>query len=153
MGGYDIFRSELKNDGTWSVPENLGHPINTPLDDRFFVLAGSGKHGYYSSVKENSKGNLDIYMVTFLGPEKQVFLSNEDNLIASLAQPIKEKPVIATQPLTPPAVILQPLRSHKKFFNRVRSTAMAKSMLLLSVCLILSVLCGCNKACARCTAS
>lgn len=94
MGGFDIFRSELQNDGTWSVPENLGYPINTPLDDRFFVLAGSGKHGYYSSVKEDSKGNLDIYMITFLGPEKQVFLSNEDNLIASLAQPIKEKPVI-----------------------------------------------------------
>jgi len=94
MGGFDIFRTELQNDGTWGDPINIGHPINTPGDDRFFVMAGSGKHGYYSSIKEDSKGRHDIYMITFLGPEKQIFLSNEDNLIATIAKPIKEEPVI-----------------------------------------------------------
>lgn len=94
MGGFDIFMSELKDDGNWSDPINLGHPINTPTDDRFFVLAGSGKHGYYSSAKEGSVGAHDIYMITFLGPEKQMLLSTEDNLIASIVNPVKADPKI-----------------------------------------------------------
>ena len=28
-----------------------------------FVLSGDGKHGYYSSVKEDSKGSSDIYVI------------------------------------------------------------------------------------------
>lgn len=91
MGGYDIFKTVLRDDGTWSSPENLGYPINTPSDDRFFVLSGSGKHGYYSSAKPGGIGGHDIYMITFLGPERQAFLSNEDNLLACLTNPIKEK--------------------------------------------------------------
>ena len=37
MGGYDIFKSELKEDGTWGTPENLGFPLNTVNDDVFYV--------------------------------------------------------------------------------------------------------------------
>lgn len=96
MGGYDIFKTALKDDGTWSVPENLGYPINTTSDDRFFVLSGNGKHGYYSSGKAGGIGGHDIYMITMLGPEKQLFQSNEDNLLAGLANPIKEKVAIET---------------------------------------------------------
>ena len=36
MGGFDIFRSERKEDGSWSDPENLGYPINTPDDEIFY---------------------------------------------------------------------------------------------------------------------
>ncbi|MFQ3579065.1 MAG: OmpA family protein [Bacteroidales bacterium] len=94
MGGYDIFKTTLKDDGTWTTPQNLGYPINTPADDRFFVLSGSGRRGYYSSAKIGGVGGHDIYMITFLGPEKKLLLSTEDNLIASLVNPVKEKPVI-----------------------------------------------------------
>ncbi|MBL4586456.1 MAG: PD40 domain-containing protein, partial [Flavobacteriales bacterium] len=38
MGGYDIFRSVRQEDGTWSEPENLGYPINTPGDEVDFTL-------------------------------------------------------------------------------------------------------------------
>lgn len=93
MGGYDIFKTTLNDDGTWSKPENLGYPINTPQDDRFFVVAGSGRRAYYSSAKEGGKGKHDIYMITFLGPEKQLINSSEDNLIASQVGAVKEKPV------------------------------------------------------------
>jgi len=91
MGGYDIFKTVMKSDGTWSEPVNIGYPINTPLDERFFVMAGNGKHGFYSSARIGGLGSYDIYSVTFLGPEKRMFQSNEDNLIASIANPIKEK--------------------------------------------------------------
>jgi hypothetical protein len=32
LGGQDIFRSVRSDDGSWSIPENLGYPINTHGD-------------------------------------------------------------------------------------------------------------------------
>jgi len=90
MGGYDIFKTVKQDDGTWSKPENLGHPINTPYDDLAFVLSASGRNGYLSSRREGGEGRHDIYMVTFLGPEKPMILSNEDNLLASFNQSITD---------------------------------------------------------------
>lgn len=88
MGGYDIFKSTLK-DGKWSAPENLGWPINGPDDDVFFVVSGNGRRGYYSSAREGGYGDKDLYTITFLGEEKPFLLSNEDNLIASVTAPVK----------------------------------------------------------------
>ncbi|WP_375436411.1 OmpA family protein [uncultured Hymenobacter sp.] len=89
MGGYDIFKSTFQN-GKWSAPENLGWPINTPDDDVFFVISASGRHGYYSSFRDDGMGSKDIYQITFLGPEKPPMLSQEDQLLASRALPVKE---------------------------------------------------------------
>lgn len=96
MGGYDIFKSEFK-DGKWGEPENLGWPINGPDDDVFFVISANGKHGYYASTKADGQGEKDIYKITFLGPDKPLALSSEDNLLAGLAQPVKN--VEALQPI------------------------------------------------------
>lgn len=90
MGGFDIFKSELHDDGIWSEPENLGVPINTPDDDLSFVLSASGRNGYLASKRAGGIGRHDIYMVTFLGPEKPMVLSNEDNLLASFSQTITD---------------------------------------------------------------
>lgn len=104
MGGYDVFKTVMNDDGTWSKPENLGYPVNTPDDDLFFVMSGSGKHGYYSSAAEDSYGDLDIYMITFRGPEKPPILHNEDNLLANVApvgeSVVAEKVEIKTMRLT-----------------------------------------------------
>lgn len=89
MGGYDIFKSTYEN-GKWSTPENLGWPINTPDDDVFFVVSASGRHGYYSSFRDDGMGSKDIYQITFLGLEKPPVLSQEDQLLASRVQPVKE---------------------------------------------------------------
>jgi len=89
MGGYDIFKA-VYEDGKWSKPVNLGYPINTPDDDVFFVISASGKHGYYTSIKNDGMGEKDIYRITFLGPEKQPVLNTEDNLLSSLANPVSE---------------------------------------------------------------
>ena len=90
MGGYDIFRSVKQDDGTWSKPENLGAPINTADDDLSFVISASGRNGYLSSKRKGGMGQHDIYLVTFLGPEKPMVLSNEDHLLASLNQTITD---------------------------------------------------------------
>ena len=91
MGGFDIFRS-VYNEKTkaWSKPENIGYPVNTTDDDVFFVISASGRRGYYTSMGTDSRGLRDLYVVTFLGAEKQVVLNNEDNLLASVAAPVKE---------------------------------------------------------------
>lgn len=64
MGGYDIFKTELNPaDSSWSKPENIGYPINTPDEDIYFVLAGNGTKGYYASGKSGGYGLQDIYSV------------------------------------------------------------------------------------------
>ncbi len=63
MGGYDVFKSELQDDGTWGEPVNLGAPINTPGDDIYYIQDEEGKMGYYSSSKMGGFGGMDIYMI------------------------------------------------------------------------------------------
>ena len=88
MGGYDVFVSHLNEAGIWSEPENLGTPINSPDDDMCFVISASGRFGYLSSARPDGLGGFDIYKLTFLGPEKPLMVSTEDNLIS-----VREKPV------------------------------------------------------------
>jgi hypothetical protein len=84
MGGYDIFKSILDDNGEWSVPENLGSPINTVEDDIFFVMGVNGDVGYYSSTKDGGYGSADIYKITFPEDEfelqvlKGAILNNSD---------------------------------------------------------------------------
>ena len=35
MGGYDLFMAK-GSEGTWSLPENMGHPVNSSRDDIYF---------------------------------------------------------------------------------------------------------------------
>lgn len=90
MGGYDIFMSQRDDNGNWSEPVNLGYPINSPEDDLCFVISANGRHGYCSSVRPEGSGGLDIYRMTFLGPEKPYTLSCEDNLISARSQPVSD---------------------------------------------------------------
>ncbi|MEH0155067.1 hypothetical protein V6R21_13055 [Limibacter armeniacum] len=78
IGGYDIFRCERKEDGSWGKPINMGMPLNTPDDDVYFVLEYNGRHGYYSSVRNGGYGEKDLYRVTLLGKEKPLPFDNEE---------------------------------------------------------------------------
>lgn len=90
MGGFDIFKSIYnESNGTWSKPVNIGYPVNTTDDDVFFVISANGRHGYYTTI-DDGFGLRDLQMVTFLGAEKPMVLNNEDNLLASVAAPVKE---------------------------------------------------------------
>jgi hypothetical protein len=68
MGGYDIFKSNFDETGTFTEPENLGCPVNTSDDDLFFVLNATGTTGYFSSGREGGFGSQDIYKATFVPP-------------------------------------------------------------------------------------
>lgn len=70
MGGFDIFRTELQDEGTWTVPENMGYPLNTVDDDVFFITTADGKRGYFSSDQIGGYGEKDIYFVDMPGEEE-----------------------------------------------------------------------------------
>lgn len=63
MGGYDIFYTTIQEDGSWSVPKNIGYPVNTTDDDIFFVTTADGKRAYYSSNRPGGYGSEDIYLI------------------------------------------------------------------------------------------
>jgi outer membrane protein OmpA-like peptidoglycan-associated protein len=88
MGGFDIFRSQRREGGTWSAPENLGYPINTPDDEVFYITDRTGKTGFYSCIREGGFGAKDIFKVVSLGSEKELVFRTSDRLVAG---PGKEK--------------------------------------------------------------
>ncbi|MDF1571829.1 MAG: hypothetical protein P1P82_09460 [Bacteroidales bacterium] len=61
MGGYDIFYSQMNEEGEWGTPINLGYPINTPDDDLFFVPVNNGDNAYLAKYLEDGYGRHDIY--------------------------------------------------------------------------------------------
>jgi outer membrane protein OmpA-like peptidoglycan-associated protein len=64
MGGFDVFSSTFnEKDSTWSKPENLGYPISTPGDDIYFAYTADGSKGYFSSYRNDSYGEKDIYII------------------------------------------------------------------------------------------
>lgn len=72
IGGYDIFVSQKNENGKWSKPENIGIPINTPDNDLHFRMLNNDKEAYYTTNREGSLGETDIFKVTFLGSEKEM---------------------------------------------------------------------------------
>ncbi len=74
-GKADIFLSRLK-DGEWTDARNIGAIINTPRDDIYFTLPGSGELAYFSSNMRGGIGEEDIYSIEIplLMPKKRFFL-------------------------------------------------------------------------------
>jgi outer membrane protein OmpA-like peptidoglycan-associated protein len=65
MGGYDIFKTTYdEKNATYSEPQNLGYPINTPDNEVYFTTSADSKRAYYSSVREDGMGYTDIYVIT-----------------------------------------------------------------------------------------
>lgn len=63
MGGYDIFKTVKNEKGEWSIPENLGYPINSLGDDIDFVLNTETARAYFSSIRPDGEGGFDIYEI------------------------------------------------------------------------------------------
>lgn len=60
MGGFDIFFTRMKDDTTWTEPQNLGYPINTYNDETGLVIEAGGQKAYFSSKRDGRMGK-DIY--------------------------------------------------------------------------------------------
>jgi OOP family OmpA-OmpF porin len=54
LGGLDIFKSTFSNeDSVWSLPKNVGTPINSSKDDSYFVMERNQQHGFFTSDRDN----------------------------------------------------------------------------------------------------
>jgi hypothetical protein len=70
MGGFDNFKSRKLGD-EWKKPENLGYPVNSTDDDKFFQPANNGMNAYYSMKTDYKKrdifylgiGGLDVNQI------------------------------------------------------------------------------------------
>jgi len=91
MGGYDIFKTIKQDDGTWSTPENLGYPINTPDDDVLFVVPASARYAYMTSFREGGFGDKDLYKVNMLGREEEPYMAGEEIVLEASTVPIRSK--------------------------------------------------------------
>lgn len=63
MGGYDIYLSVTNEKGMFQMPLNLGYPINTIGNEKYYILSPDSKKGYYSSERKGGFGGQDIYEV------------------------------------------------------------------------------------------
>ena len=64
MGGYDVFKTTFDvNTQTWSKPENLEFPINSPDDDILFVTDSLEKTAYFSTGRYSPYGKIDVLKV------------------------------------------------------------------------------------------
>ena len=64
LGGFDIFVTEMDENGTWTTPINLGAPINSPADDISIFIDADGEKGLFTSSREG--GDDDIFLLSFV---------------------------------------------------------------------------------------
>lgn len=69
IGGFDIFRSSRTDESQdWNAAENLGYPLNTFDDDKYFCVDAIGYKGYLSRWQKDAIGETDIYRFTVKEP-------------------------------------------------------------------------------------
>jgi outer membrane protein OmpA-like peptidoglycan-associated protein/tetratricopeptide (TPR) repeat protein len=53
LGGLDVFKSSYDPDSSlWSIPQNLGVPVNSSKDDAYFILENDQLSGFLSSDRQ-----------------------------------------------------------------------------------------------------
>jgi len=69
IGGFDIFSSTFDPAAyAWSLPYNLGFPVNSAGDENNLVVAPDGTSAYLASNRKDGLGAQDIYTVFFKQP-------------------------------------------------------------------------------------
>jgi len=63
MGGYDIFYSYNIGENEWTMPTNVGYPLNTTDDDIFFVPMNDMSYAYISQANQGNEGYYDIHRI------------------------------------------------------------------------------------------
>lgn len=66
MGRYDVFYS-FYEDNTWSIPRNIGSPVNTTRDDVFYIVDETCLSALFSIIDPET-GYSDIYSIKLEEP-------------------------------------------------------------------------------------
>ena len=137
MGGYDIFKTEILSNGSFSKPENLGFPVNSPGDDVEFRLSAKGDRGMYTSARPKGIGEKDIYTVKFLGGGKPLILTTEEQLLSDVSEmtveeliepevKVPEKKVTILKGQIIDAITDEPIEAEIELVDNVQKQVIAK---------------------------
>jgi outer membrane protein OmpA-like peptidoglycan-associated protein len=110
FGGLDLYAAILKN-GSWSSPELLPAPFNSPFDDLGLIVRDNGRSGYFSSSRPGGKGKDDIYRFSSDTPifnEKPVF---------EIATSLQVLDKLTLEPITEVMVTVIPLANDFNHFT------------------------------------
>ncbi|WP_162996647.1 OmpA family protein [Mucilaginibacter celer] len=72
MGGFDIYRSD-GDFGHWSVPSNLGYPVNSSKDDLYYNLDPNNANKFYLSSARGS----DCCLSLFTGQYQALYINGK----------------------------------------------------------------------------
>ena len=73
LGGLDIFVSRYKS-GKFAESENVGEPVNGPMDDFGFIMNEVQSQGYFASNRAGGRGDDDIYSFVMIRPFERIVL-------------------------------------------------------------------------------
>ena len=121
IGGLDIYKTTLQDDGKWTTPVNLGYPINTEFNDLYFVLTPSGIKGYFASNRPGGQGNNDIYEIVYPQEKK----SSLTTFIGNVLDEETKLPLEAT-------IKIEDLDSAKLVGEYVSNSATGKCVVILN---------------------
>ena len=62
FGGFDLYKAEIRNDGSIDSPVNLGSYVNSDKDEKYPHTSIDGKELYFSSKGFNSIGGYDVFI-------------------------------------------------------------------------------------------
>lgn len=96
MGGYDIFKCTRTASGDWSIPKNMGYPVNSTDNDITFFKSKNGEF-YFASERFDGSGGFDIY--------------REKEVVKELPNKIIEEKISTTANAIPIAVPDVPIKS------------------------------------------
>lgn len=97
MGGFDYFKATWNPEtNEWGKPENLGYPLNTPYDDLCISFTEDQSHAYISAWRKDSKGEKDIYKVTFNERDNRQTVFKSKILAEGSTEPITDAFVSVT---------------------------------------------------------
>jgi len=96
LGGFDVFYTILRSDGTWTVPENLGYPVNSGGDEVNFSPMDS-QDNMFVAARLNENNQLVVQYLRFLSDEE---------LLAMTEQEQKDQPEEKPKAKVPPGQML-----------------------------------------------
>lgn len=96
LGGFDIYKTEMDENGEWKEPINLGFPINSTHHDIFFHPNLDGSEAFFSSAKVGGLGQQDIYKMTFPDVEKKSIMVFKGKVTNELGEILSNATVTLT---------------------------------------------------------
>lgn len=104
FGGFDIFVTYKDENGAWQPANNLGKPINSPLDDISIYLAADQRSGLFTSSRSGGDDDIYIFKVLDGNPVTELVKTTPPAQPAIQAEPAlveEEKEAVQTQIPTP----------------------------------------------------